>query len=762
MTPDDLIAKWAPSGGAEGANAQPFVIDLCDMLGVPRPDPAQEREAANDYVFERSVKHSVKHVERGVTTTNRIDCYRRGRFILESKQSSSQAARSARAGQLSLLPEDMAPIRGGTARRGTPAWDRAMRRAYAQARGYVGDLPADHAAPPFLVVVDVGHVIELYADFSGQGRNYTQFPNRADYQIPLDALRDPAIRERLRAVWEEPHALDPAIRSAEVTRDIAERLARVAAHLEGRHEPAAVAGFLMRCLFTMFAEDVELIPRDHFTDLLASLKDRPEAFVPALEHLWATMDTGGFEARTQAVLRRFNGALFKDRTALPLERDAIHELHTAASRDWREVEPAIFGTFLERALNPRERSRLGAHYTPRAYVERLVVPTIIEPLREDWQDAQARMAELVDAGDADAALAVARDFHHQLCATRVLDPACGTGNFLYVALELMKRLEGEALGAMEALGGQDALSLSGETVDPSQFLGLEINPRAVAIADLVLWIGYLQWQLRQGGLSAVGDPVLRAHGTIRQQDAVLACDKRTPRTDAQGAPMTTWDGFTMKPHPVTGLPVPDETARVQAYDYRGARRAEWPEAEFVVGNPPFVGGKDMRAELGDGYAEAVWRARPEVPGGADFVMQWWDEAARRLARRGTAKAPNPLRRFGFITTNSLTQTFSRRVVERHLKGREPLSLAFAVPDHPWVKGAGRAAVRIAMTVMGRGAREGTLARVVAEEGLNTDAPTVALDKAKGTITARLDVRPNFPAMRMPLLANDADLFRAPA
>lgn len=253
---------------------------------------------------------------------------------MESKQSSSLAARKARDDrQGELLPEDAAAIRGGTARRGTPAWDRAMRRAYAQARGYVGDLPADHAAPPFLVVVDVGYVIELYADFSGQGRNYTQFPARGAYQIPLDALRDPAIHERLRAVWEEPHALNLAIRSAEVTHDIAERLAKVAAHLEGRHEPAAVAGFLMRCLFTMFAEDVELIPRDHFKDLLVSLKDRPEAFVPALEHLWATMDTGGFEARTQPVLRRFNGALFKDRTALPLERDAIHKLHTAAGRD---------------------------------------------------------------------------------------------------------------------------------------------------------------------------------------------------------------------------------------------------------------------------------------------------------------------------------------------------------------------------------------------------------------------------------------------
>ena len=237
----------------------------------------------------------------------------------------------------------------------------------------------------------------------------------------------------------------------------------------------------------MFAEDVELIPRDSFTTLLGDLKEREEDFAPALESLWANMDAGRYDAAARATLRRFNGSLFEDARALPLDRHGINELHVAATRDWREVEPAIFGTFLERALNPRERSRLGAHYTPRPHVERLVVPTVIEPLREDWQDAQARMAELVDAEDMGGALAEARAFHHQLCTTRVLDPACGTGNFLYVVLELMKRLEGEVLEAMEALGGQDALSLSGETVDPSQFLGLEINPRAVATADLVLW-----------------------------------------------------------------------------------------------------------------------------------------------------------------------------------------------------------------------------------------------------------------------------------
>ena len=204
--------------------------------------------------------------------------------------------------------------------------------------------------------------------------------------------------------------------------------------------------------------------------------------------------------------------------------------------------------------------------------------------------------------------------------------------------------------------------------------------------------------------------------------------------------MTTWDGFTTEPQPVTGPDVPDETARVEAFDYRSPRPAAWPEAEFIVGNPPFIGNNEMRAEVGDGYAEAVWRARPKVPGGADFVMQWWDRAARRLGRKGTQAEPNPMRRFGFITTNSITQSVSRRVVERHLNSKPLLSLAFAVPDHSWVKGDKRAAVWIAMTVARRGAREGVLGEVAAERDLNTDAPFVTLRQHEGTLSSTLAIQ----------------------
>ncbi|MCY4396770.1 MAG: class I SAM-dependent DNA methyltransferase [Rhodospirillaceae bacterium] len=750
---DKFIARWEKSGGAESANFQMFADELCDLLDLPRPKPTRERNELNEYVFERRI--DFKH-DDGSTSPGWIDLYRRGCFVMEAKQSAEIAkAKKADPNQPSLLPEDAAQVKTGTAIRGTRGWDSAMRKAKRQAEDYARALPKEHGWPPFILVVDVGYVVEVYADFSGLGKNYVQFPDRAGYSIPLAGLRDPEIRARLRAIWTDPQSLDPTKRSAEVTRDIAERLARIARNLEGKHDPKEAAEFLMRCLFTMFAEDAGLLPEKGFEKLLGDMAETPQHFAPALESLWRVMDEGGYAPHLNATVKRFNGALFRNRTAIALGREDINELRTAAARDWRDVEPAIFGTMLERALDRRERAKLGAHYTPRTYVERLIVPTIIEPLRADWAEALARAHEQEAAGDRDGALRTVKDFHHTLCTTRVLDPACGTGNFLYVALEMMKRLEGEVMEALVDLGEvEPRLAMKGETVDPSQFYGLELNPRAVAIADLVLWLGYLKWQLRTVPIKLIEEPVLHAYGTIRQQDAILAWDKQELLRGEDGKPLSRWDGVTVKRHPVTGEEIPDPDATVPLYRYENPRRADWPEAEFIVGNPPFIGGKDMRTELGDGYAEACWKARPKIPGGADYVMHFWDEAAIRLLRKPKKGEANPLRRFGFITTNSVTQTFSRRVIDRHTKAREPLSLVYAVPDHPWLKAADKAAVRIAMTVAASGEREGKLATVGQESGLNTDTPVVELKERVGKVNANLKIGANLSAVQ-PLIANEA-------
>ena len=471
----------------------------------------------------------------------------------------------------------------------------------------------------------------------------------------------------------------------------------------------------------MFAEDVGLLPKSGdgkgaFVGLLQRHRDDPATLQKMLAVLWADMDRGGFSAALAQDVLRFNGKLFKGWQAsdyvLPLNREQIDALLAASSANWREVEPAIFGTLLERALDPTERHALGAHYTPRAYVERLVLPTVVEPLRADWANAQA--AALLLANEAQAlegkkrddklreARAEVRRFHHQLCTVRVLDPACGSGNFLYVTLEHLKRLEGEVLDQLHALGEtQGKLGLEGETVTLQQLRGIEINQRAAALAELVLWIGWLQWHIRSFGDSSVAEPVIHDYGNIEHRDAVLAWDGQEPMRDAAGALVTRWDGVTFKLHPVTGEQVPDERALVPQWTYLNPRAAEWPQADFIVGNPPFIGNKRMRDALGDGYVEALRGAWPAVPESADFVMYWWHHAAE-TTRAGSA------RQFGLITTNSVRQSFNRRVLEVHLTATTPLQLLFAIPDHPWVDSTDGAAVRIAMSVAGLGHGQGRL------------------------------------------------------
>jgi hypothetical protein len=318
----------------------------------------------------------------------------------------------------------------------------------------------------------------------------------------------------------------------------------------------------------------------------------------------------------------------------------------------------------------------------------------------------------------------------------VLDPACGTGNFLYVSMELMKRLEGEALDFLKELG---ETSEPLRTVDPHQFLGIELNPRAVPIAELVLWIGYLQWWFRTRERQVISEPILKDFGTVRIGDAALAYDKQELLRDERGRPITRQDPHAVKLHPITGEEIPDPDAKLEVYRYVNPRPAQWPEAEFIIGNPPFIGGKDLRAELGDGYTEALWASRGKRSDSIDYVTYWWDSAATLLARTGSK-----LRRFGFITTNSITQKFSRRVIQKRLQpapaaSSSPLSLVFAIPDHPWQKAPKKAAVRIAMTVAEKGERNGRLAQVVSEGNLETDQPEIAFRIQEGRINADLSV-----------------------
>lgn len=730
MEVGDFIRRWEASGGSERANFQQFAIELTQLLGVAAPKPATADSQSDDYRFERPVTF----IHTGAQSRGYVDLYRRGAFVMEAKQG-TRGRHTDDDALLALLPDLPPKRRRGHGVRGSQGWDDTMLRARNQADSYARAVARQDGWPPFLMVVDVGHVIEVYADFSGQGQGYTQYPDGARYRISLADLRNEKVSDRLRTIWTDPLSLDPAKVSAQVTREVADQLAALGRSFEGQ-DSELVAKFLMRCLFTMFAEDVDLIPRHSFSDLLKKLRGHPEDAAPALSGLWETMNTGGYSQGLMIRLKQFNGGLFKDASALPLTSVQLSLLIDAASKNWREVEPAIFGTLLERALDKRQRHKLGAHYTPRAYVERLVMPTVIEPLRADWRDVQAAALTLANAGKMSEARAEVRAFHDRLCTVRVLDPACGSGNFLYVALELMKRLEGEVTALLADLGeDQAALSLAGHTVDPHQFHGIELNPWAAAVAELVLWIGYLQWHFRTHGTASPAEPVLRDFKNIENRDAVLAWESRRERRDDAGKLVTRWDGIGTVEHPATGERVPDPLARVQVWDYLKPRAANWPQADYIVGNPPFIGTSRMREALGDGYAEALRAAYPNVPESADFVMYWWEKAA--LATRA-----GKVRRFGLITTNSLRQTFNRRVLEPHLANpKTPLSLLFAIPDHPWVDAGDGAAVRIAMTVAAPGTQPGRLITVTEERKGETEAEgrPVTLSTEKGRIFANLRI-----------------------
>ncbi|WP_286763520.1 MULTISPECIES: type IIL restriction-modification enzyme MmeI [Rhodopirellula] len=391
MTPAEFVEKWKVSGGAETANSQLFLTELCLLLDLPAPDATTQNKEEDRYVFEKFV---TLNNGDGTSSPGWADLYRSGCFVLESKQGTEKKAEEL-ANALATRTKN-APKRKGTATRGTPGWNRAMWKAREQAKSYAEAIPGEW--PPFLVVTDVGYCFDLYADFTGSGKSYEPYPDPQNFRIPLEAIEQEDVRELLRSIWLDPLSLDPSKVTSEVTSDIAERLARLAKSLEQNHEPEAVAGFLMRCLFTMFAEDVDLIPNQGFTAMLIEIRESPDKFAPMATELWKAMDEGGFSGVLRDKVPRFNGKFFSDKTAIDLNRDQLELLIEAAERDWQQVEPAIFGTMLERALDPVERHKLGAHYTPRAYVERLVVPTIIEPLREKWTATYAAAIQLDDDG----------------------------------------------------------------------------------------------------------------------------------------------------------------------------------------------------------------------------------------------------------------------------------------------------------------------------------------------------------------------------
>ena len=382
----DFVTRWEASGSAERANYTMFLTELCDLLGVPGPEPTRPDDQDNAYVFERSVPMDDGD---GNTTVGRIDLYKRGCFVLEAKQGSTVAAADE------LAVRRRRRTGAGTAVRGTAGWDAAMKKAKGQAERYVRSLPAGRGQPAVHPRGGRGARDRALCRLLPARQDLQPIPRRP--HLPHHAqgpgeggnpLAASPASGATRSGWTQP-ATAPRSRARSPT----SWPSSPRASSRPGHHAEVVAAFLMRCLFTFFAEDVGLIDKERadeqpFTDLLKTLRGHRDQFVPMAQDVWGRMDAGGFSTAMRRKLKHFNGGLFQECHALPVTPAQLELLIQAGESDWSDVEPAIFGTLLERALEPRERHKLGAHYTPRAYVERLVLPTVIEPLREKWDAAR--------------------------------------------------------------------------------------------------------------------------------------------------------------------------------------------------------------------------------------------------------------------------------------------------------------------------------------------------------------------------------------
>ncbi|MDE0126754.1 MAG: hypothetical protein OXN97_19485 [Bryobacterales bacterium] len=600
MTPNEFIAKWHASELKERSAAQEHFIDLCRLLGEPTPADADPK--GDRYCFERgALKDS--------GGKGWADVWKRHCFAWEYKGKHAN-----------------------------------LDAAFDQLRQYALALEN----PPLLIVSDMRRF-----------RIRTNWTNSVSktHEFGLDDLVDGAVLDKLKWAMADPERLRPGETRQTVTERAAKTFAHLAQSLRDRgQDPQEVAQFVNRLVFCMFAEDVGLLPDAMFTRMLEHAHSRPEDFGTLARDLFGAMSRGGrvgFET-----VEWFNGGLFKDDAALPLDKAQIETALQASGLDWSNIDPSILGTLFERGLDPDKRSQLGAHYTDRDKIMRIIDPVIVRPLLAEWKAAKARIAASLgraktvkSKGAATLHRRQAEDslgsFLERLKRFTVLDPACGSGNFLYLALHALHDLEHRVQLEAEALGLQRAFP----SVGPANVKGIELNSYAAELARVSVWIGEIQW-MRRNGFRGSREPILDTLETIECRDAIL--------TSHGGEP-------------------------------------EWPDADVIIGNPPFLGGKRLIRNLGGEYVSTLFNVyKNRVPREADLVCYWFVKAGERLGVGAT-------KRVGLVATNSVRGGANRRALGRATAGRRIFD---AYSDEPWVIDG--AAVRVSLVCFSRSAAGLTL------------------------------------------------------
>lgn len=582
MTPEQFIAKWKSATLKERSAAQTHFNDLCEMLGVETPAAADPE--GEWYCFERGAKKSTGG-------KGWADVWKRECFGWEYKGKGKD-----------------------------------LDAAYAQLQQYAVALEN----PPLLIVCD----LETF-------RIHTNWTNTVSvvHEIALEELTDAGLRAKLKYCFTEPERLKPDKTRDALTKDQADVFAKLAQTLRQRgFDPKMVAHFVNRLVFCMFAEDVDLLPNALFAKTLRHCFSKPEEFQEVCAALFKAMAERDGRFGLDRV-EWFNGGLFEDDTVLALTRSDIGVVLAAAQTNWADVDPSIFGTLFERGLDPANRVQLGAHYTDRDKIMLIVEPVVLRPWRATWADTKAKIAaELKKAKPANKAKAqkLLDEFTDRLAAIRILDPACGSGNFLYLALLSLKDLEHQANLESEQLG----LTRHPPKVGPQVVKGIEINDYAAELARVTIWIGEIQWMKRHG-FDVSRNPILKPLDTIENRDALLADN--------------------------------------------GMKEAEWPAADYIIGNPPFLGNKKMIGALGAGYSTTLRRTyEGRIPGMADLVCYWFAKAQEAIYK-GRSKSA------GLVATNSIRGGDSRAVLDRICKETRIFD---AWSDEPWVLDG--AAVRVSL------------------------------------------------------------------
>lgn len=607
MTPNEFIQKWRAVDLKERTASQSHFNDICRLLDIEDPITADPK--GDWFTF-----------EKGASKTGGgegwADVWRKECFAWEYKGKKKD-----------------------------------LDRAFAQLQQYA--IALDN--PPLLIVSDMNRF-----------RIHTNWTNTVQevHEFALDDLLDGATRDLLRNCFLDPERLKPAKTRQMLTEQAAQKFSLLAQQLRDRgNDGHIVAHFVNRLVFCMFAEDVGLLPDHMFTAMLKASVGKPDSFSTNAGILFGAMRTGGLVGFTK--VEWFNGGLFDDDSALPLERADIDNLITAASLDWSEIDPSILGTLFERGLDPDKRSQLGAHYTDRDKIMQIVEPVIIRPLMAEWVAVRAKIEEALAKAEKATSGAKTRaeteakrlqaEWHERLRNFRVLDPACGSGNFLYLSLLALKDIEHRTNLEAEALS--PALAARFPSSGPENVLGIELNPYAAELARVSVWIGEIQW-MRRNGFEAAKNPVLKPLGNIENRDAVLISDEH-------------------------GNPLLDEDGRPQ--------RAAWPEANVVVGNPPFLGDKKMFSNLGKPYTMALRGAyEGSLAGRSDLVCYWFLQAL-------DAMVYGKLDRAGLVATNSIRQKSNRGILSELI---EKSMIYEAWSDEPWVVDG--ASVRVSLVCFGSG------------------------------------------------------------